>query len=82
MAPHEGVRFGFGSAPTSEPVPVGATVEQICRFSTLYKYVKVVGVPENEQERCIVSFTSTWALLFSSFNVEVTAEMIHKLKRA
>ncbi|EFO18865.2 ring finger-H2 protein [Loa loa] len=54
LQPHDPVILG-GNVPTSnDPVPVGATVEQINRFSTTYKYIKENDIPENEQERCTV----------------------------
>ncbi|VDN05700.1 unnamed protein product [Thelazia callipaeda] len=46
----------LGSAPHTavDPLPVGATPDQIHRFSTVYRYFKESNVPENEQERCTV----------------------------
>lgn len=55
LQPHETtVVVGGAAPPAAEPLPVGASVEQIQRFSTLHKYVKKGDVPENEQERCTV----------------------------
>lgn len=54
LQPHDPVILS-GSVPNSnDPVPIGATVEQIKRFSTTYKYIKESTIPENEQERCTV----------------------------
>ncbi|VDN58070.1 unnamed protein product [Dracunculus medinensis] len=38
----------------SDPLPVGASLDQIQRFSKMYKYIKVEDVPENEKERCTI----------------------------
>ncbi|CAG9533639.1 unnamed protein product [Cercopithifilaria johnstoni] len=55
LQPHDPTVILGGSVPTSnDPVPIGATVEQINRFSTTYKYIKENDIPENEQERCTV----------------------------
>nr|CRZ24704.1 BMA-TOE-4 [Brugia malayi] len=55
LQPHDPTVILGGNVPTSnDPVPVGATVEQINRFSTTYKYIKENDIPENEQERCTV----------------------------
>ncbi|KAM3721515.1 putative E3 ubiquitin-protein ligase RHA1A [Dirofilaria immitis] len=55
LQPHDPAVILGGNVPTSnDPIPVGATVEQINRFSTTYKYIKENDIPENEQERCTV----------------------------
>ncbi|KAL3998020.1 Ring finger domain family protein [Acanthocheilonema viteae] len=55
LQPHDPTVILSGNVPTSnDPVPIGATVEQINRFSTTYKYIKENDIPENEQERCTV----------------------------
>lgn len=37
-----------------EPLPVGATVDQIKKNTSISRYIKDPNVPENEQERCTV----------------------------
>ncbi|OZC08936.1 zinc finger, C3HC4 type [Onchocerca flexuosa] len=55
LQPHDPTVILGSNVPTSnDPLPIGATVEQINRFSTTYKYVKENDIPENEQERCTV----------------------------
>uniref|UniRef100_A0A0N5AA58 RING-type E3 ubiquitin transferase n=1 Tax=Syphacia muris TaxID=451379 RepID=A0A0N5AA58_9BILA len=48
------VVVGAAPAQSTETLPVGATLDQIQRYSTKHKYVKDCSLPENEQERCTV----------------------------
>ncbi|MFH4980362.1 hypothetical protein AB6A40_007071 [Gnathostoma spinigerum] len=55
LQPHETTVVVGGPMPASaEPLPVGASLEQIERFTTLHRFVKDTDLPETEQERCTV----------------------------
>jgi hypothetical protein len=60
LHPTDAVLSGAAGIPTThqhataEPQPVGASVDQIKKFSSVLAYVKDPDVPEQERERCTV----------------------------
>lgn len=80
LQPHDPTVILGGNVPASnDPVPIGATVEQINRFSTTYKYIKENDIPENEQERCTVSLYFLSSICIITFVIIDPSKIISQI---
>ncbi|KAI1711159.1 ring finger domain-containing protein [Ditylenchus destructor] len=51
---HQAAAAAVGAAAAPEPQPVGASAEQIKKYSSVMTYIKDPKIPEQERERCTV----------------------------